>query len=118
MLFSLIIFFLLGLVAVPAFYPYWNQNTIVYAVLSLTAIRILPVMLALIGTGLNLYSKIFIGWFGPRGVASILYMLIVISDLGITGYEQLMSVIVLTVLISTFAHGLSAVFMSRQFSNR
>ncbi len=117
-LFSLIIFFLLGLVAVPAFHTYWDQNTIIYAVLSLTAIRILPVMLALIGTGMNLYSKVFIGWFGPRGIASILYMLIAINDLGITGYEQLMSVIVLTVLISTFAHGLSAVSMSKQFSSR
>jgi NhaP-type Na+/H+ or K+/H+ antiporter len=116
-LFSLIIFFLLGLVAVPGFYPYWDINTFIYSLLSLTAIRIIPVMLSLIGTELNLYSKLFIGWFGPRGIASILYMLIVISDLGIAGYEKLMSVIVLTVLISTFVHGLSAVYMSKQFSS-
>jgi len=113
-LLSLIIFFLLGL-SIHRFYPYWDITSLIYTFLSLTVIRIIPVMLSLMGTELNLYSKLFIGWFGPRGIASILYMLIVISELGVSGYEKLLSVIVLTVLISTFVHGLSAVFMSKQF---
>jgi len=115
-LFSLIIFFLLGLIAVPTFYPYWDANTFIYAVLSLTVIRIVPVMLCLIGSGLSLYSKVFIGWFGPRGIASLLYMLILVSNLGPESYRELISVIVLTVLLSTFLHGLSAVFLSKRFS--
>jgi len=116
-LLSLIIFFLLG-ISIHRLSPHWDINTLIYAVLSLTFIRILPVFLSLIGTELNLYSKIFIGWFGPRGIASILYMLIVVSELGVSGYEKLLSVIVLTVLISTFVHGLSAVFMSKHFADQ
>jgi len=112
---SLIIFFLLG-ISVHRFYPHWDINSLIYAILSLTAIRILPVFFALAGTELNFYSKLFIGWFGPRGIASILYMLVVISSLGVTGYEKLLSIVALTVLISTFVHGLSAAVMSKHFT--
>jgi NhaP-type Na+/H+ or K+/H+ antiporter len=49
----------------------------VYAVLSLTAIRIVPVLLALAGTGLGIGRKLFVGWFGPRGLATIVFAVIV-----------------------------------------
>ena len=114
-LFSLIIFFLFGLVCVPNFYIYWDLNLLMYALLSLTLIRMIPVFIALIGVKIDFYSKIFIAWFGPRGIASILYLFIVIVELEVTGYEQLMAVIVLTVLFSVFAHGITAVMMSKQF---
>ena len=51
-------------------------------------------------------------WFGPRGIASVLYMLILIGEIGSKGHERMLSVIVLTVLISVFIHGLSAVPLS------
>tara|TARA_R110000868_G_scaffold254012_3_gene510634 strand:+ start:302 stop:1504 length:1203 start_codon:yes stop_codon:yes gene_type:complete len=114
-LFALIIFFLFGLVCIPTFYSYWDMSTLMYAILSLTLLRMLPVMLALIGVKIDFYSKIFIAWFGPRGIASILYLLIAIDELTTTGYEKLMSVIVLTVMLSVFAHGITAVFMSKKF---
>ena len=117
-LLSLSIFLILGIMAIPTFSPYWGMDSFVYAILSLTVIRMLPVLLSLIGTGLDNYSKIFIGWFGPRGIASILYLLIVIGDLGATGYEKVLSVIVLTVFISVFVHGLTAVVMSKQFRKK
>ncbi|WP_371372302.1 cation:proton antiporter [Thalassotalea aquiviva] len=115
-LFSLSIFFLLGLVAVPTFFPYWNMQTFIYALLSLTLIRMLPVFLSLQGTQLSTSKKLFVGWFGPRGIASVLYLLIVIAELGSTGYEEALSVVVLTVILSTFLHGISATFLTNKIS--
>jgi NhaP-type Na+/H+ or K+/H+ antiporter len=106
---ALYIFLLLGLVLVPAAVPHWNARALVYAILSLTVIRMLPVALSLIGTRLDWRSVCFVGWFGPRGIASVLYLLIVVGKLGVSGYVYMLSVIVLTVLLSVFAHGITAV---------
>lgn len=115
---SLSIFLLVGLVAIPVFSDYWGWEAWLYAVLSLTVIRMLPVYISLTGSGLDTYSKLFIGWFGPRGIASLLYLLIVIADLGVTGYEQELAVIVLTVILSTFLHGVTALPLSNRFVGR
>jgi NhaP-type Na+/H+ or K+/H+ antiporter len=57
-----------------------------------------------------------IGWFGPRGIASVLYLLLVVNELGLSCHERILSVIVLTVLLSVFLHGLSAVPMSHLYA--
>jgi sodium/hydrogen antiporter len=106
---ALFIFLMLGLILVPATLPYWDIRAWIYAVLSLTVIRMIPVALSLIGSKLDGASVSFIGWFGPRGIASILYLLIVVGRIGTSGYEYMLSVIVLTVLLSVFLHGVSAV---------
>ena len=115
-LLSLFVFLIFGLTAIPLFSEFWTLNALIYAILSLTAIRMLPVLLSLTGLGIDTYSKIFIGWFGPRGIASILYLLIVVGDMGDGAPMEVLSVIVLTVLISVFAHGISAVAMSKRFT--
>lgn len=112
---TLFIFVILGLIIIPAFAPFWDFKALIYAILSLTVIRIVPVFICLIGTGLTSYSKFFIAWFGPRGIASILYLLIAIDKIGRTGHEYILSIIVLTVLLSIFAHGMTAVSMSNHF---
>jgi NhaP-type Na+/H+ or K+/H+ antiporter len=106
---ALFIFLMLGLILVPATIHYWDIRAWIYAVLSLTVIRMIPVALSLIGSKLDWASVSFIGWFGPRGIASILYLLMVVGRIGKTGYEYVLSVIVLTVLLSVFLHGISAV---------
>jgi sodium/hydrogen antiporter len=106
---ALFIFLMLGLILVPVTIHYWDIRSWVYAVLSLTVIRMIPVALSLIGSKLDWPSVSFIGWFGPRGIASILYLLIVVGRIGKSGYEYMLSVIALTVLLSVFLHGLSAV---------
>ena len=58
---------------------------------------------------------LFIGWFGPRGIASVLYLLMAVAAIGTVGHEQIMSVIVLTVTISVFAHGFSALPLSNRY---
>lgn len=115
---TLFVFVILGLIIIPAFSPFWDLRALGYALLSLTIIRIIPVFICLIGTGLDNYSKFFIAWFGPRGVASILYLLIAIDQIGSEGNEEVFAIIVLTVLLSIFAHGITAVSMSNHFKKR
>jgi len=81
----------------PLAAPYWGWRELVYALASLTVLRMVPVAISLIGAKLDWQTVAFIGWFGPRGIASVLYLLIAIGAIGIAGHEQIMSVIVLTI---------------------
>jgi NhaP-type Na+/H+ or K+/H+ antiporter len=80
---------------------------LLYAVLSLTLIRMLPVFLALAGAGLRANEKLFIGWFGPRGLASIVFAVIVFDE-HLPGGVTLTATVVCTILLSIIVHGLSA----------
>jgi len=111
----LFIFLLLGMILVPFSFPYWDAPTVIYAILSLTIIRMLPVAISLLGTGLSWGTIGFIGWFGPRGIASVLYLLMVFIDLGREGYEKIYAVITLTVLLSIFLHGITAIPLSKLY---
>lgn len=80
-----------------------------YAVLSLTLVRMVPVALALIGTGLRPPTIAFMGWFGPRGIASIALLFVVISEEhGLPGMGTIETTVVATVLLSIVLHGASA----------
>jgi NhaP-type Na+/H+ or K+/H+ antiporter len=78
----------------------------------------LPVALSLLGTKLDWKTIHFIGWFGPRGIASVLYVLLVINRIGKQGHEQVIAVISLTVLLSIFLHGITAIPFSKSFENK
>jgi NhaP-type Na+/H+ or K+/H+ antiporter len=82
-------------------------QAVAYALLSLTVVRMLPVFLVLAGTGLRTAEKLFIGWFGPRGMASIVFGVIVIQAEP-AGSSILRQTIISTILLSILAHGLSA----------
>ena len=79
-----------------------------YAALSLTLARLLPVAVSLSGARLRWSTVAFLGWFGPRGLASVVFALLVISESGLTHAHTIASVALLTVTLSTFAHGLTA----------
>ena len=80
-----------------------------YAVLSLTIVRMLPVGISLIGARLDRSSVLFMGWFGPRGLASIVLALIFLKEEANLAGEPLIELAVsATVLLSVFAHGISA----------
>jgi NhaP-type Na+/H+ or K+/H+ antiporter len=85
----------------------FTWEVFVYAVLSLTVIRIVPVFLSLTGTGESVSSRIFLGWFGPRGLASIVFAVIVM-DANLPGSRFIGAVVVTTVILSLVAHGVSA----------
>ena len=107
-IFSLIVFFIFGVIA-ASFIPGITAVVILYAVLSLTLIRMLPVALSLIKTGFHRDSVLFIGWFGPRGLASIVLLLMTLNEApGIPGLQTIAVVVSTTVLFSVFAHGISA----------
>jgi NhaP-type Na+/H+ or K+/H+ antiporter len=102
------VFFLFGLVAVQAL-PQFNLALVLYAVLSLTVVRMLPVAIALFGTRLSLASVLFMGWFGPRGLASIVLGLVYLQqEMQLPGEATIRLAVIVTVLFSIFAHGLSA----------
>ncbi len=80
-----------------------------YALISLTAVRMVPVALSLIGSGLNRDSVLLVGWLGPRGLASIVFALIAFDQLGPNKGGVLVGhVIAVTVTLSVLLHGLSA----------
>jgi len=111
----LVVFLIFGLAMVPAAVPHWGLRELVYALASLTVLRMLPVAISLIGTKLDWQTVTFIGWFGPRGIASVLYLLMAVAAIGIEGYEKVMSVIVLTIAISVYAHGITATPLSLRY---
>jgi NhaP-type Na+/H+ or K+/H+ antiporter len=114
---ELFVFLIFGLVAVPVAVMYWDVQAWLYAILSLTLIRMAPVAVCLKGTQLDWRSVGLMGWFGACKIASVLYLLMVVNELGVAGYERISSVIVLTVLLSVFfLRGMSAVPLSRLYA--
>jgi NhaP-type Na+/H+ or K+/H+ antiporter len=107
-LLNLTVFLLFGIIAVR----FWSQFGLrhwVYAILSLTVVRMAPVAVALIGTRLSRYTVLFMGWFGPRGLASIVLGLVYLEqELHFGGEPTIRLAVILTVLLSIFAHGLTA----------
>jgi sodium/hydrogen antiporter len=86
--------------------PDWR--VIVYAVLSLTVVRMLPVALAMLGTGMRRVTVGFLGWFGPRGLASIVFVLLLVEETDLPARPLLLDVVTWTVALSVYAHGLTA----------
>ena len=93
----------------------WRAAT--YAVLSLTVIRMLPVALSLVGLGISLDAKLFLGWFGPRGLASIVFVIIVAHE-KLPGTPVLVGTVVATVFLSILGHGISANPLASRFGAR
>ncbi|HUL41113.1 MAG TPA: cation:proton antiporter [Burkholderiales bacterium] len=107
-LINLVVFFLFGM-AVVRIWPQFSMASWLYALLSLTLVRMLPVAIALIGTRLSAASVVFMGWFGPRGLASIVLGLVYLEEeMHLPGESTIRFAVMATVLLSIFAHGLSA----------
>ena len=87
-----------------------------YGLLSRTVIRMLPVAIALAGLRLRAPTVAFIGWFGPRGLASIILALVVIEEEpDLAGIETIFVTVTVTVLLSVFVHGISAGPLTRRY---
>jgi sodium/hydrogen antiporter len=85
-----------------------DWRVIGYAVLSLTVVRLLPVALAMLGAGMRRVTVGFLGWFGPRGLASIVFVLILVEETDLPERPLLLAVVTWTVALSVYAHGLTA----------
>jgi sodium/hydrogen antiporter len=107
--FNLCVFFLFGII-IARNWGQFNLPLLGYAILSLTVVRMLPVAIALIGTGLSRATVAFMGWFGPRGLASIVLGLVFLEEEPrLAGERTITLAVMLTVWLSIFAHGLSAI---------
>ncbi len=89
---------------------------LLYAVLSLTLVRILPVALGMLGSGAQAPTVAFLGWFGPRGLASIVFALIVVEESRLPGLQTIALTAYLTVGLSVFAHGVSAAPLADRYA--
>ena len=96
-----------GAAVVGQYFKHFSFEVILYAFLSLTVIRMLPVFLVLSGMKLRTDEKLFMGWFGPRGLASVVFGVIVINN-NLPGGGTIALTVVCTIVFSIIFHGLSA----------
>ena len=114
---ALITWVIFGAVVVGHSIDSLSWEIVLYAVLSLTVIRMLPVFLCLVGLNLRTDEKLFMGWFGPRGLASIVFGVIVLND-KLPGGDIITMTVVSTVILSIIGHGLSANFLVGRLAAR
>ncbi len=114
-LLTLITFLVFGAIMLPELLHGLTWSMALYAVLSLTVIRLLPIALSLLGTGLSPATNLFLGWFGPRGLASILFALLIVEQLGTAQAHTIMLITILTVGMSIIAHGVTAAPAARRY---
>jgi NhaP-type Na+/H+ or K+/H+ antiporter len=111
---SLLVWTAFGAIAVPILLDRATWAVVLYAVLSLTVVRMVPVALALVGSGLHPATVSFIGWFGPRGLASLVFALLALEELGPVA-DEAVAVVAGTVLLSVLAHGTSAAPLAARY---
>ncbi len=107
-LFVLLIFMIYGSTMIFPALAESSWQIWLYALLSLTLARMLGVAISVKGMKLRQDTILFLGWFGPRGVASVLYGLLVLEKEAVSGNEIIFTVMIITVFCSVFAHGLTA----------
>jgi len=105
---SLLVWLAFGAVAVAPAVEVLNWQIVLYAVLSLTVIRMAPVAVALAGSGLDRATIALVAWFGPRGLASVVFCLLALEELGSPVADHAAAVITITVVLSVVVHGATA----------
>jgi len=107
-LFNAVTFIVFGAVILGPSLDDLTWELALYAVLSLTVVRIVPVALALLGTGARRQTVGFLGWFGPRGLASIVFAVILLDEADLPHVRTLLLATTVTIAVSVYAHGLTA----------
>jgi len=114
-LLTAVTFMTFGALMVPLALEHAGWDMWLYAVLSLTVIRALPVLLCLTGLRLDRSTLLFVAWFGPRGIASLLYALIVVEAASAEVAHEVVTVVAATVLLSVVLHGVTAAPWARSY---
>jgi NhaP-type Na+/H+ or K+/H+ antiporter len=107
-LLSLVVWLIFGAAMVVPGFTQATWPDYLFALLALTVVRLLPVALSLLGSGLDRFTVGFIGWFGPRGLASVVFGLIAYDSLAPVEAAHVLSVVTVTITLSVLAHGFSA----------
>ncbi len=116
-LFTLGTFFVFGALLLPMALTEFNIWYWAFALFALTVMRMLPTYLSLRGLRLNLPTSLFVGWFGPRGLASILFVILVVGETMLPHPQAITNIVFITVLISVAAHGISAAAFAERYGN-
>jgi NhaP-type Na+/H+ or K+/H+ antiporter len=114
---TILSFFVFGSVVLAPAMSIMSWRVALYAVLSLTAVRIVPVLIAMYRAGLERPSLLYLGWFGPRGLASIILVLTVLDTADLPGADTINVVMAATVGLSVYAHGLTAWWGSNRYAD-
>ncbi len=114
---AMVTWFISGAAAFALSWQFLDWKVIVYSLLSLTVVRMLPVFLCLSGLKLQADTKFFIGWFGPRGLASVVFVVIVLDE-QLPGGDILMATVIWTIFLSILLHGITANPLSRWYGAR
>ena len=109
-------FLIFGAVLLGTALKHVSWQAALYAVLSLTIVRMLPVAIAMFGSGARRQTVGFLGWFGPRGLASIVFAVITIQEAHLAGSNTILLATYLTVGLSVAAHGLTAAPLARRYA--
>jgi sodium/hydrogen antiporter len=112
---SAITFLIFGAAVVPVTLGELSWGPIIFAVLALTVVRMLPVALALLGLGARLPTVAFLGWFGPRGLASIVFAVLILQGGPIPHLELILTTITVTIVISVYAHGVTSIPLTDRY---
>jgi len=88
-----------------------------YAVLSLTLVRMVPVAISMLGTGARRPTVAFLGWFGPRGAASIVFALLVLEEQGLPHENTVLTTAFVTVGLSVLLHGVTAAPLAKRYAD-
>ena len=114
---ALVTWMLFGAMVIGPAFQMFSWEVVIYALLSLTVIRVVPIFLSLVGIGESVSSRLFLGWFGPRGLASIVFAIIVINA-EVPNGELLALVVICTVFFSLVAHGITAHPLARWLARK
>jgi len=117
-LLSLLVWFAFGAVMLVPGLEAADWRDVVFAVLALTVARMVPVALALTGSGLDRATVAFVGWFGPRGLASVVFGLIAVDSLAPPDAHLVLGAVVVTVALSVIAHGVTAAPFAARYGAR
>ncbi len=110
-------FLAFGALLLPEGLAHASWTTVILALLFLTVVRMLPIWVSLSGTGLHEREKLFLGWFGPRGLASILFTLIIVDEYDFPGEATLLACVSMTVFLSILLHGVSAAYLAKRIGH-
>ncbi len=95
----------------------FTTATVFYAVLSLTVVRMIPVAISMIGTGLKAPTLTYLGWFGPRGLASIIFAGVLVEEAGLEQSQLVIGAIIVTVAFSVVLHGVTAPWGANRYAD-
>lgn len=110
-------FLVFGAVLLGPLLQHVTASIVVYAVLSLTVVRMAPVAISMIGSHARAPTVSFLGWFGPRGLASIVFAVIVVDESKLPGADTIVLTTYVTIGLSVVAHGLSAAPLAARYAH-